>query len=324
MESLGHSEPIESALIFRQSNRMSEKISLLVMAAGMGSRYGGLKQLDPVGPSGEVLLDYAVFDARKAGFGRVVFLIRKDLEADFRKAIGKRYEGRIEVDYAFQELHDLPKGFAVPEGRKKPWGTGQAILAAGKVIRGGFVAINADDFYGGESYQLLHRHLISPAGTGKGEFAMAGFRLDQTLSDHGTVTRGVCQRDAQGFLVGVEEFFELKKENGKVSGKSSVGKPGSFAGNDPVSMNCWGFNESIFPMLQEGFESFLKKEGGSEKSEYLIPNAVGGWIGEGKARVKVLPTGEKWAGMTYPEDKGLVAAYLKGLTDRGVYPNPLF
>ena len=303
---------------------MSEKISLLVMAAGMGSRYGGLKQLDPVGPSGEVLLDYAVFDARKAGFGRVVFLIRKDLEADFRKAIGKRYEGRIEVDYAFQELHDLPKGFAVPEGRKKPWGTGQAILAAGKVIRGGFVAINADDFYGGESYQLLHRYLISPAGTGKGEFAMAGFRLDQTLSDHGTVTRGVCQRDAHGFLVGVEEFFELKKENGKVSGKSSVGKPGSFAGDDPVSMNCWGFNESIFPMLQEGFESFLKKEGGSEKSEYLIPNAVGGWIGEGKARVKVLPTGEKWAGMTYPEDKGLVAAYLKGLTDRGVYPNPLF
>jgi len=148
--------------------------------------------------------------------------------------------------------------------------------------------------------------------------------LDQTLSDHGTVTRGVCQRDAHGFLVGVEEFFELKKENGKVSGKSSVGKPGSFAGDDPVSMNCWGFNESIFPMLQEGFESFLKKEGGSEKSEYLIPNAVGGWIGEGKARVKVLPTGEKWAGMTYPEDKGLVAAYLKGLTDRGVYPNPLF
>ena len=324
MESLGHSEPIESALIFRQSNRMSEKISLLVMAAGMGSRYGGLKQLDPVGPSGEVLLDYAVFDARKAGFGRVVFLIRKDLEADFRKAIGKRYEGKIDVDYAFQELNDLPKGFAVPEGRKKPWGTGQAILAAGKVIRGGFVAINADDFYGGESYRLLHGHLISSEGTGKGEFAMAGFRLDQTLSDHGTVTRGVCQRDAHGFLVGVEEFFELKKENGKVSGKSSVGKPGSFAGNDPVSMNCWGFNESIFPMLQEGFESFLKKEGGSEKSEYLIPNAVGGWIGEGKARVKVLPTGEKWAGMTYPEDKGLVAAYLKGLTDRGVYPNPLF
>jgi hypothetical protein len=303
---------------------MSEKISLLVMAAGMGSRYGGLKQLDPVGPSGEVLLDYAVYDARKAGFGRVVFLIRKDLEADFRKAIGKRYEGKIDVDYAFQELNDLPKGFAVPEGRKKPWGTGQAILAAGKVIHGGFVAINADDFYGGESYRLLYAHLTSQEGRGKGEFAMAGFRLDQTLSDHGTVTRGVCQRDANGFLVGVEEFFELKRENGKVSGKSSSGKLGSFTGDDPVSMNCWGFNESIFPMLQDGFERFLKKEVGSEKSEYLIPNAVGGWISEGKARVKVLPTAEKWAGMTYPEDKGIVTKYLKSFTDSGLYPNRLF
>ena len=303
---------------------MAEKISLLVMAAGMGSRYGGLKQLDPVGPSGEVLLDYAVFDARKAGFGRVVFLIRKDLEADFRDAVGKRYEGKIDVDYAFQELHELPKGYAVPDGRKKPWGTGQAILAAGKVIRGGFVAINADDFYGGESYRLLHGHLISPAGREKGEFAMAGFRLDQTLSDHGTVTRGVCRRDANGFLVGVEEFFELKKENGKVSGKSSSGKARSFAGDDPVSMNCWGFNESIFPMLQEGFEKFLQKEGGSEKSEYLITNAVGGWIGEGKARVKVLPTGERWAGMTYPEDKKIVSSHIKTLTGSGMYPNRLF
>jgi len=153
---------------------------------------------------------------------------------------------------------------------------------------------------------------------------MAGFRLDQTLSDHGSVTRGVCQRDTKGFLVGVEEFFELKKEDGKVSGKSSSGKAGSFAGDDPVSMNCWGFNASIFPLLQEGFEKFLKKEGGSEKSEYLIPNAVGGWIGEGKARVKVLATGEKWAGMTYPGDKAIVATYLKRLHQHGVYPGPLF
>ena len=290
----------------------------------MGSRYGGLKQLDPVGPSGEVLLDYAVYDAKQAGINRVVFLIRKDLESDFRKAIGKRYEGKLEVDYAFQELHDLPGGFAVPEGRKKPWGTGQAILAAGKVIRGPFVAINADDFYGRESYQLLQRHLSSEEGHRVGEFAMAGFRLDQTLSDHGTVTRGVCRRDAKGYLEGVEEFFELKKSDGKVSGKSGSGKAGSFAGDDPVSMNCWGFNESIFPMLQEGFDRFLKKEGGSEKSEYLIPNAVGGWIGEGKARVRVLPTGERWAGMTYPEDKSIVASYLMGLNRSGVYPDPLF
>lgn len=303
---------------------MSESISLLVMAAGMGSRYGGLKQLDPVGPSGEVLLDYAVYDAKHAGIPRVVFLIRKDLEADFRKAIGKRYEGKLEVDYAFQELHDLPIEFAVPEGRKKPWGTGQAILAAGKVIRGPFVAINADDFYGRESYQLLQKHLSSKEGHGNGEFAMAGFRLDQTLSDHGAVTRGVCQRDAKGYLVGVEEFFELKRSGAKVAGKNKDGKPGEFAGDDPVSMNCWGFNASIFPMLQEGFEKFLKKEGGSEKSEYLIPNAVGGWIGEGKARVKVLPTQEKWAGMTYPEDKPIVSAYLKRLNQQGVYPDPLF
>jgi UTP-glucose-1-phosphate uridylyltransferase len=303
---------------------VSETVSLLVMAAGMGSRYGGLKQLDPVGLSGEVLLDYAVYDAKQAGITRVVFLIRKDLEADFRKVVGKRYEGKLEVDYAFQELHDLPRGFAVPDGRKKPWGTGQAILAAGKVIRGPFVAINADDFYGRESYQLLQKHLSGKEGHGKGEFAMAGFRLDQTLSDHGTVTRGVCQRDAHGYLVGVEEFFELKKIDGRVSGKNSAGKAGSFAGDDPVSMNCWGFNASIFPLLQEGFEKFLKKEGGSEKSEYLIPNAVGSWIGEGKARVKVLPTQEKWAGMTYPDDKPIVSTYLRGLNQQGVYPNPLF
>ena len=303
---------------------MSQSISLLVMAAGMGSRYGGLKQLDPVGPSGEVLLDYAVYDARQAGIPRVVFLIRKDLEADFRKAIGKRYEGKLEVDYAFQELHDLPNGFLVPAGRKKPWGTGQAILAAGKVIRGPFVAINADDFYGRQSYQLLQHHLSSKEGHGKGEFAMAGFRLDQTLSDHGAVTRGVCQRDGKGYLVGVEEFFELKKNGAKVAGKNKGGKAGEFSGDDPVSMNCWGFNESIFGMLQDGFAKFLQEEGRSEKSEYLIPNAVGGWIGEGKARVKVLPTGEKWAGMTYPADKPIVSAYLKKLNQQGIYPDPLF
>ena len=298
--------------------------SLLVMAAGMGSRYGGLKQLDPVGPAGEVLLDYAVFDAKQAGFERVVFLIRKNLEVDFRKAIGKRYEGKLAVDYAFQEIEDLPNGFSVPVGRKKPWGTGQAILAAKKVIEGGFVAINADDFYGREAYRLLQAHLISPEEQGKGSFAMAGFRLDQTLSDHGTVTRGVCQRDADGFLVGVEEFFDLRKEGGKGVGKSHSELVGKFTGEDPVSMNCWGFNASIFPLLQEGFEKFLAQAGSSEKSEYLIPNAVGGWIQEGRARVRVLPTGDKWAGMTYPEDKKLVADYLAGLVADGTYPQPLF
>lgn len=303
---------------------MSEAISLLVMAAGMGSRYGGLKQLDPVGPAGEVLLDYAVYDAKQAGISRVVFLIRKDLEADFRKVIGKRYEGKLEVDYAFQELHDLPQGFSVPEGRKKPWGTGQAILAARKAIRGPFVAINADDFYGRESYQLLHKHLLLPGGEGSGEFAMAGFRLDQTLSDHGTVTRGVCVRDGKNFLVGVEEYFELKKDGDKVSGKSAQGVRGEFKGDAPVSMNCWGFQPSIFTLLQDGFANFLQKEGGSDKSEYLIPNAVGGWITQGRAKVKVLPTSAKWAGMTYPEDKQLVAAYLRGLVSQGVYPDPLF
>lgn len=303
---------------------MTNSLSLFVMAAGMGSRYGGLKQLDPVGPAGEVLLDYAVFDARKAGFTKVVFLIRKELEGDFRKAIGQRYEGKIEVAYAFQELHDLPKGFSLPEGRKKPWGTGQAILCGEQVIDGPFVAINADDFYGRESYELLHRRLSTPAGREVGQFAMAGFHLDQTLSDHGTVTRGVCQRDGEGFLTGVEEYFDLKKESGKVTGKSSGQAAGVFTGQEPVSMNCWGFNASIFTMLREGFSDFLKKSGSVEKSEYLIPNAVGQWIGEGKARVKVLPTQAKWAGMTYPEDKALVADYLKGLVKQGIYPEPLF
>lgn len=303
---------------------MSSTISLLVMAAGMGSRYGGLKQLDPVGPAGEVLLDYAVFDAKKAGISRVVFLIRKDLEADFRKVIGKRYEGKVEVNYAWQELDDLPKGFGVPEGRKKPWGTGQAILAAEAAMPGPFVAINADDFYGQESYQLLQKHLAAVSGEGVGAWAMAGFRLDQTLSDHGTVTRGVCQRDEDGFLVGVEEFFELKKSEGKVTGKSVAGGSGIFRGDEPVSMNCWGFQASIFPLLRAGFAKFLEKEGSLEKSEYLIPNAVGGWIREGKAKVQVYPTAAKWAGMTYPEDKERVANYLQSLGKSGIYPERLF
>ena len=290
----------------------------------MGSRYGGLKQIEGVGPGGETLLDYSVYDAAQCGFNRVVFVIRRDFEEEFKDRVGRRYEDRLDVGYAFQQLNDLPDGFSVPEGRTKPWGTGHAILAARHAVDSPFVAINADDFYGRESYRLLYRHLTSPAGEGRGEFSMAGFRLDQTLSDHGTVTRGVCQSDANGFLVGVEEYFDLHPEGSKVKGRNQSGQERAFSGQDSVSMNCWGFNASIFPMLQEGFEAFLQQAGTQEKSEYLIPNAVGGWIREGKARVRVLPTSEKWAGMTYPEDKQRVADYLKGLVARGVYPNPLF
>jgi hypothetical protein len=294
-------------------------LTLLVLAAGMGSRYGGLKQLDPMGPSGETLLDYSVYDAIQAGFKKVVFVIRKDFEAEFRERVGARYVGRVDVDYVFQDLTDLPEGFSVPEGREKPWGTAHAIRAARAAVHGPFLAINADDFYGTDSYRLLATHLSSAKA---GEFAMAGYKLRRTLSEHGSVSRGICQVNEQDALLSVREFTKLEKRG---EGAMDLnGTPTQFTGEEPVSLNFWGFTPSVFLLLEKNFEVFLAAEGKALKSEFYIPSAVAAMVASGDATVKVLRTDATWFGVTYREDKPGVVERLARFVNDGKYPSPLW
>jgi dTDP-glucose pyrophosphorylase len=290
--------------------------TLLVLAAGMGSRYGGLKQLDPVGPGGETLLDYSVHDAIHAGFDRVVFLIRRDIEKDFRAQIGARYEGKIAVDYAFQQLDDLPDGFTPPPGRAKPWGTAHAVWCARETIRTPFAALNADDFYGAESFRLLGAFLsaVDPVAH-PATFAMAGYRLDKTLSEHGTVARGICEVGADNLLRGVEEITDLASR-----ADGSIGSAGrTFAPGTPVSMNFWGFTPQIFSLLGGKLGGFLAAHAGSEKSEFYIPTAVAAMITAGEATVRVIPTSSEWFGVTYREDRPRVVESIARLVAAGAY-----
>jgi hypothetical protein len=292
--------------------------ALLVMAAGLGSRYGGLKQIDPVGPSGETLLDYSLFDARRAGFGKIVFVIRRDIEAAFREAVGGRYEARAEVAYAFQSLEDLPPGFRVPASRTKPWGTGQAVLAGEPAISGPFAVVNADDFYGRESYEALHAFL---AGGPRADFhALVAFRLDRTLSAHGPVARGLCDMGPDGLLRGVHEVTGLERD------RSGVIRAGdrTFRGDEPMSLNLWGFGPSIFDRLRDRFRAFLAERGGEERAEFYLPDAVGQLIGAGTARVRVLETPSPWFGMTHRADAKAVSESLRELVAAGEYPDPLW
>lgn len=274
--------------------------TLLVLAAGMGSRYGGLKQLDPVGPHGETLLDYSVHDAMRAGFDRVVFLIRHDIEAEFRAKIGARYAGKIQVGYAFQRLDKLPGGFTPPAGRSKPWGTAHAIWCARDAIAAPFVAINADDFYGAESFRRLGDFLRAVDVTAHpAQFAMAAYRLDKTLSEHGTVARGICEVGRDGLLCGVEEITDLaRRADGVIASGDRI-----FADDTPVSMNFWGFTPQVFPLLESALRDFLAAHGGSEKTECYIPSAVAGMIAAGSVAVRVIPTAADWFGVTYREDR---------------------
>src|SRR4051794_38142897 len=246
------------------------KPTLLVMAAGMGSRYGGLKQIDPVGPSGETLMDYSIFDAMRAGFGKVVFIIRKDIEAPFKETIGAKFESRIPVEYAFQELDKIPSGFKVPEGRSKPWGTTQAVLMAEDTIHEPFAVINADDFYGEEGYRVLAGHLTS----GSPDYAMVGFVLRNTLSDFGSVARGVSQADSNGNLQSVVELTKIEREGNGGKNTDPAGKVTQLTGDELVSMNMWGFTPQVFPQLRERFQAFLQHSGNDLKSEYYVPTAV--------------------------------------------------
>ena len=299
-----------------------KKTTLVIMAAGIGSRFGeGIKQLTPVGPSGEIIMDYSIYDAVEAGFNKVVFIIRRDLEKDFREIIGNRIEKKIEVDYAFQALEDLPAGYTVPEGRKKPWGTGQAVLCCRGIVDTPFLVINADDYYGKEAFVKIHDYLVQdrPAAE-KFDICMAGFILKNTLSDNGAVTRGVCVVEGDQ-LKAVHETSEIiMGTDGKVTGEYE-GRVSELNPNGHVSMNMWGFTPDFLDVLEDGFTDFLKGAGKDEiKKEYLLPAVVDRLLQEGKADVKVLETHDKWFGVTYQADKQAVIDAFHGLVERGVYP----
>ena len=290
-------------------------ITLLIMAAGMGSRYGGLKQLDAIGPSGETIIDYSVYDAIKADFTKVVFIIRKDFEQEFKSKITDKYEGQIQVEFAFQDLNDLPDEFTCPEGREKPWGTGHAIFSARDVINEPFVAINGDDFYGRESFKVVADYYRKGANS----FSMVAFKLDKTLSSFGGVTRGLCTVNDEK-LNTVIETADLQKTDYGVSSNRDI----ELDGSEPVSMNVWGFTPILFKYLEEKFVEFLSENGTEMKSEYLIPSVVNELIQSGQETVHVLRSGATWFGVTYKEDKPFVEGEIEKLVNKGEYPGKLF
>ena len=300
------------------------KPTLLILAAGMGSRYGGLKQLDAMGPSGEVVLDYSVFDAIRAGFGKVVFVIRRDFEEQFRTQIGSKFGDRIQVDYAFQDINDLPSGFTVPEGRTKPWGTAHAVLAAEKVVHEPCLMINADDFYGRDAFVKIATDLTTPRPEdGKSHYSMVGYYLKNTLSDHGSVSRGVCTRDGNGMLSSVKEMTKIFKTAHGAENRETE-PPTPLTGSEIVSMNFFGFTPDIFPHLRAAFTEFLQANGSDVKGECYAPKVVNDLIQAGKADVKVLESNDSWFGVTYPEDKADVVSAIRALVAAGEYPQSLW
>lgn len=299
--------------------------ALLVLAAGIGSRFGGFKQIEPLGAAGEIIVDYAVFDAWRAGFTRVVFVIRPELEQPFRAHFDEKLRGRMDVRYVFQELHHLPAGFSVPPGRQKPWGTAHAIWCAREAVAGPFAAINADDFYGTRSYQVMGGFLrqtgpVSPSP----EYAMVGFPVLRTLSPFGTVSRGICRLDPEGFLLGVTERLKVGLREGRPGFEEAAGDWQALTGEETVSMNMWGFTASLFGQLEDLLAGFLKRRGQELKSEFYIPEAVDELLAAGRCRVRVLPTTAQWFGMTYPEDRQAVKEAIAALTREGIYPHVLW
>ena len=296
------------------------KPTLLIMAAGMGSRYGGLKQLDPVGPNGETLLEYSIFDAIQAGFGQVVFVIRRDFEAAFKEQVGSKFTDRINVEYAFQALEDLPEGFTVPEGRTKPWGTGQAVLSAKALIKEPFCVQNADDFYGTAAYQTIADGFQALKDS---DSCMVGYRLKNTLSPFGSVSRGVCTI-TDGYLAEVNERTEIiTNESGTIQ-YIEDGEATDMTGNEIVSMNFWGFAPEFFQTLEEKFIEFLQAKGGELKSEWYIPDIVTSMMANGETRIKILSSDAQWFGVTYPEDRPQVVEALKTMHEAGTYPSKLW
>jgi len=301
------------------------KPTLLVLAAGMGSRYGGLKQMDPMGPNGETVLDYSVYDAIKAGFDRVIFIIRKDFEDAFKNEIGAKFADKIKVQYVFQDLNDLPEGYSLPEGRVKPWGTTHAILAAREVINSHFAVINADDFYGADSFKQISSYFSKTAeATDKEHYCMVGYKLSNTLSDHGDVNRGIC-KDTDGFLNAVEEHTEIQIDaDGVCRGNNLLGERVELSKSAIASMNFWGFSVSIMDHLQSHFVNFLKQRGTEMKSECYIPTVVDELLAADKADCNILETSSSWFGVTYPQDKDACVASIQKLVENGEYPANLW
>lgn len=302
------------------------KPTLLLLAAGMGSRYGGLKQLDGLGPNGETIMDYSIYDAIQAGFGKIVFVIRKDFEDQFREKILAKYEGHIPAELCFQALDDLPKGFSVPEGREKPWGTNHAVLMAKDIIKEPFCVINCDDFYNRDCFMVIGKFLSELPEGSKNRYAMVGFRVGNTLSENGTVARGICSKDADENLTTCVERTEIMRIDSKVSYKDEQGEWVAVGDNTPVSMNVWGFTPDYFQHSEEYFKEFLSdpKNMENKKAEFFIPLMVNKLINEGTATVKVLDTTSKWFGVTYAADRQSVVDKIQHLINEGVYPNKLF
>ena len=299
------------------------KPTLYVLAAGMGSRYGGLKQLDGLGPNGETIMDYSIFDAERGGFGKVVFVIRRMFEADFREKIISKYIHKIPVEVVFQELDALPEGFTLNPEREKPWGTNHAVLMAKDVIREPFAVINADDFYGRESYAILAEYLSALEGQ-KNSYCMVGYRVGNTLSESGSVARGVCETNAEGYLTGVVERTQVERIDGKVQYKDEAGQWVAIGDNTPVSMNMWGFTPDYFAHSEDFFVSFLRENADNLKAEFFIPLAVNHLIVNNAAKVKVLDTPSKWFGVTYADDRQGVVDKIQALVDKGEYPGKLW
>lgn len=304
-----------------------EKPVLVIMAAGMGSRYGGLKQIDPVDSEGHIIMDFSMYDARKAGFEKVVFIIKKENEKDFRESVGDRISKYMEVSYVFQDVNDIPDGYAVPEGRTKPWGTGHAILSCRDVVDSSFAVINADDYYGAEAFKLIYDYLAAHGDDEKYRYTMVGYKLGNTVTDNGHVARGICDMNECGELMAIHERTRIEKRNGGIAYTEDDGETWIPVSEDTiVSMNMWGFTNSILKELKERFPAFLDRglEENPVKCEYFLPAVVSGLLEEDKATVAVLASADKWYGMTYKEDKPVVAAAIQKMKDEGVYPKNLW
>ena len=305
-----------------------KNVTLVVMAAGIGSRFGGgIKQLEPVGPNGEIIMDYSIHDALEAGCNKVVFIIRRDIEDDFKEIIGKRIEKLVPVEYAYQSVDELPGGRKNTWGRTKPWGTGQAVLCVKDLVKEPFIVINADDYYGKEAFVKLYQYMTTEMDTGNTvyDICMAGFILSNTLSDNGGVTRGVCTVDADDYLQCVTETYEIQMKDGVLTACNEEKQPVSVSASQHVSMNMWGLPPRFLELLEGGFAEFLDNLGDNAmKTEYLLPKIIDKLLAEKKARVKVLETGDHWFGVTYKEDKQVVVDSIKALIQNGVYKEKLF
>ncbi len=301
-----------------------KKPVLVIMAAGMGSRYGGLKQIDPIDEQGHIIMDFSIYDALAAGFEKVVFIIKKANEAAFKESIGNRISKKIQVEYVYQELEKLPAGFFVPEGRQKPFGTGHAILCCKEVLDGPFAVINADDYYGKHAYQAIYDYLVSHQDDQLYRYTMVGYALKNTLTENGHVARGICKTDAQGFLTGIDERTHIEKRGAGAAFTEDEGNTWTeLSMESTVSMNMWGFSQSILKELESGFVEFLKNDLPKNplKAEYFLPFAVDGLLSEGKASVQVLTSQDKWYGVTYKEDKEMVVKAISELKKQGLYPD---